>query len=219
MLMSLGDAGPQSVRWPDEPAEQQLVPWLGDFLRNVQRFRPSARETAEDFIKYGPAQADVALLPEHLALEVLAHAAERPIIGYAAAILVATIPALAPYARGGLLLVILTAICQLLLVLTEVCGSRQGFAVHHTDPILAQVADVRARIGQKIQALPGDALKSGLPALLTRLDQEILPGAPTPGGQESTAGTRATGLSGRARMAAAAECADAARAGKPVPAS
>jgi Bacterial extracellular solute-binding protein len=78
MLMSLGDAGPQSVRWPDEPAEQQLLPWLSDFLRTVHRFRPSARETADDFIKYGPAQADVALLPEHLALEVLAHAAERP---------------------------------------------------------------------------------------------------------------------------------------------
>jgi hypothetical protein len=78
MLMSLGDAGPQSVRWPDEPAEQQLLPWLSDFLRTVHRFLPSARETADDFIKYGPAQADVALLPEHLALEVLAHAAERP---------------------------------------------------------------------------------------------------------------------------------------------
>jgi ABC-type sulfate transport system substrate-binding protein len=81
MLMSLGDAGPQSVRWPDEPAEQQLLPWLSDFLRTVHRFRPSARETADDFIKYGPAQADVALLPEHLALEVLAHAAERPGLG------------------------------------------------------------------------------------------------------------------------------------------
>jgi Bacterial extracellular solute-binding protein len=77
VLMSLGDAGPQSVRWPEEPAEQKLLPWLGDFLRTVHRFRPSARETAEDFIKYGPSQADVALLPEHLALEVLAHAAEH----------------------------------------------------------------------------------------------------------------------------------------------
>jgi extracellular solute-binding protein len=75
-LMSLGDAGPQSVRWPDEPAEQKLLPWLGDFLRTIHRFRPSARDTADDFIKYGPAHADVALLPEHLALEVLAHAAE-----------------------------------------------------------------------------------------------------------------------------------------------
>jgi hypothetical protein len=77
MLMSLGDAGPQSVRWPDESAEQTLEPWLGDFFRTVHRFRPSARETADDFIKYGPSQADVALLPEHLALEVLALAAER----------------------------------------------------------------------------------------------------------------------------------------------
>jgi hypothetical protein len=77
MLMSLGDAGPQSVRWPDEPAEQKLLSWLGDFLRTVHRFRPSARETAEDFITYGPSQADVALLPEHLALEVLAHAVGR----------------------------------------------------------------------------------------------------------------------------------------------
>jgi hypothetical protein len=77
VLMSLGDAGPQSVRWPDEPAEQKLLPWLGDFLRTIQRFRPSARDTADGFIKYGPSQADVALLPEHLALEVLAHAAER----------------------------------------------------------------------------------------------------------------------------------------------
>jgi hypothetical protein len=77
VLMSLGDAGPQSVRWPDEPAEQKLLPWLGDFLGTIQRFRPSARDTADDFIKYGPSQADVALLPEHLALEVLAHAAER----------------------------------------------------------------------------------------------------------------------------------------------
>jgi hypothetical protein len=78
MLMSLGDAGPQSVRWPDEPAEQQLLPWLSDFFHTVHRLRPSARETADDFIKYGPAQADVAFLPEHLALEVLARAAERP---------------------------------------------------------------------------------------------------------------------------------------------
>ncbi len=77
MLMSLGDTGPQSVRWPDEPAEQKLLSWLGDFLRTVPRFRPSARETAEDFIHSGPSQADVALLPEHLALEVLAHAVER----------------------------------------------------------------------------------------------------------------------------------------------
>lgn len=81
MLMSLGDAGPQSVRWPDEPAEQQLLAWLSDFFRTVHRFRPSARETADDFIKNGPAQADVAFLPEHLALEVLAHAAERPGLG------------------------------------------------------------------------------------------------------------------------------------------
>jgi hypothetical protein len=77
VLMSLGDAGPQSVRWPDESAEQTLLPWLGDFLRTIQRFRPSARDTADDFIKYGPSHADVALLPEHLALEVLAQAAER----------------------------------------------------------------------------------------------------------------------------------------------
>jgi hypothetical protein len=76
VLMSLGDAGPQSVRWPDEPGEQMLLPWLGDFLRPVHHFRPSARETANDFIVYGPSQADVALLPEHLALEVMANAAE-----------------------------------------------------------------------------------------------------------------------------------------------
>jgi hypothetical protein len=76
VLMSLGDAGPQSVRWPEEPAAQKLLPWLGDFLRTVSRFRPSARETAEAFIEEGPSQADVALLPEHLALEVLAQAAE-----------------------------------------------------------------------------------------------------------------------------------------------
>jgi hypothetical protein len=109
------------------------------------------------------------------------HAFFRPwtltvaLIGYAAAILVATWPALAPYAGGWLLLVILTALCQLLLVLTEVRGSRHGLSVHHADPILAQVSEMRARIGQKIEALPGDALKSGLPALLMRLDQEILP--------------------------------------------
>jgi hypothetical protein len=77
VLMSLGDAGPQSVRWPEESAEQKLLPWLGDFLRTIHRFRPSARDTADDFIKYGPAQADVALLPEHLALEVLAYTVER----------------------------------------------------------------------------------------------------------------------------------------------
>ena len=34
---------------------------------------------------------------------------------------------------------------------------------------------MRTRVGQKIEALPGDGLKSGLPALLMRLDQEILP--------------------------------------------
>jgi hypothetical protein len=34
---------------------------------------------------------------------------------------------------------------------------------------------MRTRVGQKIEAMPGDALKSGLPALLMRLDQEILP--------------------------------------------
>ena len=77
VLMSLGDAGPQSVRWPDEPAEQKLLPWLGAFLGPIQHFRPSARDTADDFITYGPSQADVAFLPEHLALEVIAHAAER----------------------------------------------------------------------------------------------------------------------------------------------
>jgi len=62
-----------------------------------------------------------------------------------------------------------------LLGLTEVRGSRHALSVPYVDPILAQVSDVRARIGQKIEALPGDALKSGLPTLLTRLDQEILP--------------------------------------------
>jgi hypothetical protein len=39
------------------------------------------RETADDVIKDGSAQADVALLPEHLALEVLAHTAEHPGLG------------------------------------------------------------------------------------------------------------------------------------------
>jgi hypothetical protein len=77
VLMSLGDAGPQSVRWPDEPAEQKLLPWLGAFLGPIKHFPASARDTADDFIRYGPSHADVALLPEHLALEVLARAAER----------------------------------------------------------------------------------------------------------------------------------------------
>jgi hypothetical protein len=77
ILMSLGDAGPQSVRWPDEPAAPTLLPWLSAFLGPIQHFRASARGTADDFMTYGPSQADVALLPEHLALEVLAHAAER----------------------------------------------------------------------------------------------------------------------------------------------
>jgi hypothetical protein len=109
------------------------------------------------------------------------HALFRPwtlavaLIGYAAALLVATLPALAAYAGGWPLLMIFTVICQFLLVLAEVRGSGHGLAVYDADPLLTEVSEVRTRIGQKIEALPGDALKSGLPALLTRLDQEILP--------------------------------------------
>jgi hypothetical protein len=76
-LMGLGDVGPQGGRWPDGQGEQVLSSWLRDILRSVHRFRPSARATANDFITYGPSQADLALLPEHLALDVLALGAER----------------------------------------------------------------------------------------------------------------------------------------------
>jgi Bacterial extracellular solute-binding protein len=62
-LMSLSHAGLQGVQWPNEQIEQLLLPWLGDFLRTVHRFRPSAHETANDFIKYGPSQADVCSCP------------------------------------------------------------------------------------------------------------------------------------------------------------
>jgi hypothetical protein len=96
------------------------------------------------------------------------------LIGYAAALLVATLPALAPYAGGWPLLIILTVSCQLLLVLADVRGGGRRSPVPD-DPLMAEMAEVRARIGQKIAALPGDALKSGLPALLARLDQEVLP--------------------------------------------
>jgi hypothetical protein len=96
-------------------------------------------------------------------------------IGYGAAILVAVLPALATYAEGWPLLIILTVTCQSLLVLADIRGGRHGGLIRDADPLLAEVSEVRARIGQKIEALPGDALKSGLPALLTRLDQEILP--------------------------------------------
>jgi hypothetical protein len=98
-----------------------------------------------------------------------------PLIGYAVAILVATLPAFSSYSRGWMLLIIITVICQVLLVVAEVRGRRQDSPVPDVDPMLAEVSEVRTRIGQKIAALPGDALKSGLPALLTRLDQEILP--------------------------------------------
>jgi hypothetical protein len=97
------------------------------------------------------------------------------LVGYSSAVLVATWPGLGSYAGGWPLLVALTVICQALMVLVDLRSGTLEASVHDSDTLLAEVYEVRSRIGRKIEAIPGDALKSGLPALLGRLDQEILP--------------------------------------------
>ena len=96
-------------------------------------------------------------------------------VGYAAAALTAILPLLDAYAEGWPLVVVLTAMCQLLLAVREVYADREVANGHLADPLLAEVAEVRDRIAGKIEVVPGDALKGGLPTLLARLDAEVLP--------------------------------------------